>query len=143
MSIKFTIGQKNNTLYTIFLLQIEICNKISYELDLGPMKVLSIKRFTKELESEVKDELQKLNVGLTESERAMIVKAMNLSQGHWFKCPNGHVYVITECGGAEQVGKCNECNEDIGGSQHRLLRSNQLAPEMDGATHSAWPGPLH
>jgi hypothetical protein len=61
-----------------------------------------------------------------------------MKQGHWFKCPNGHIYVITECGGANQIGKCNECGALIGGTNHRLLSDNNLAPEMDGAQSSAW-----
>ena len=64
--------------------------------------------------------------GLTPEERVMIVKAMNFSQGHWFKCPNGHVYAIGDCGGAMQESKCPECNARIGGTQHRLLASNQV-----------------
>lgn len=73
-------------------------------------------------------------------ERAMIVKAMGLKQGHWFKCPNGHIYAIGECGGAMQRSTCNECGAAIGGESHRLVGTNSLASEMDGAVHSAWPG---
>ncbi|CAG2066604.1 unnamed protein product, partial [Timema podura] len=62
----------------------------------------------------------KQSLELHENERKQIVKAMGLKQGHWFKCPNGHIYVITECGGAMEVGKCNECGAAIGGTQHRL-----------------------
>jgi hypothetical protein len=29
-----------------------------------------------------------------------IMKAIGLDKGHWNKCPNGHFYVIGECGGA-------------------------------------------
>jgi hypothetical protein len=35
-------------------------------------------------------------LGITESERVAIVSALNLTQGHWYICPNGHPYVITE-----------------------------------------------
>lgn len=76
--------------------------------------------------------------GLTEAERIEIVKAVGLSKGHWFKCPNGHFYCIGECGGATQVAKCPECDAKIGGTNHALLASNQLAPEMDGAQYAAW-----
>lgn len=31
-------------------------------------------------------------------ERKMILKAMDLARGHWFKCANGHVYAIDGCG---------------------------------------------
>lgn len=61
-----------------------------------------------------------------------------MRQGHWYKCPNGHIYVITECGGANQIGTCNECGARIGGTNHRLLEDNSLAPEMDGARFPAW-----
>jgi transcription initiation factor IIE alpha subunit len=83
-------------------------------------------------------EALKSTLNIMETERKQIVKAMDLKQGHWYKCPNGHIYAITECGGAMQEGKCNECGEKIGGSRHTLLPSNSLATEMDGATHSAW-----
>ena len=63
---------------------------------------------------------------------------MSLSQGHWFKCPKGHVYVIGECGGAMQRGTCPECGAVIGGTNHALEEGNELAPEMDGARHAAW-----
>lgn len=35
-------------------------------------------------------------LGITEKERTAIVSALNLSKGHWYRCPNGHPYVITE-----------------------------------------------
>ena len=76
--------------------------------------------------------------GLTEEERVEIVKAIGLSQGHWFKCPNGHFYCIGECGGAMEEAKCPECGARIGGQSHTLVADNQLAPEMDGAGHAAW-----
>jgi hypothetical protein len=76
--------------------------------------------------------------GLTQAERTEIVKAIGLSKGHWFKCPNGHVYCIGECGGAMEEAKCPECAARIGGRQHSLRSDNQLASEMDGAQHAAW-----
>ena len=76
--------------------------------------------------------------GLTDAERIEIVKAIGLTKGHWFKCPNGHYYCIGECGGAMQEAKCPECGATIGGRSHTLRSDNQLAPEMDGAQHPAW-----
>ena len=76
--------------------------------------------------------------GLTKAERVEIVKAMGLTRGHWFKCPNGHFYCIGDCGGATEIAKCPECGAKIGGTNHRLLQDNQLAPEMDGARYAAW-----
>ena len=77
-------------------------------------------------------------LGISEEERVQIVKAMGYRRGHWFKCPNGHIYVIGDCGGAMQRAKCPECQEVIGGENHTLERSNRLASEMDGAQHPAW-----
>ena len=75
---------------------------------------------------------------ITKDERIAIVKAIGLSKGHWFKCPNGHYYCIGECGGAMVEAKCPECGATIGGRSHRLRDDNQLATEMDGAQHAAW-----
>ncbi len=75
---------------------------------------------------------------ISEDERKMIVKAMGLTQGHWYKCPNGHVYAIGDCGGANQGGKCPDCKANIGGQSHRLADGNAVASEMDGARYAAW-----
>jgi len=77
-------------------------------------------------------------LGISESEKIEIVKAMGFSQGHWFKCKNGHIFAIGECGGAMEESKCNECGAQIGGSSHRLLADNSIAQEMDGSRHSAY-----
>ena len=45
----------------------------------------------------------------------MLRKAMGIGKGHFFKCPNGHLFVIGECGGAMEEAKCNECGAKIGG----------------------------
>jgi len=76
--------------------------------------------------------------GLTPEERVMIVKAMSFSQGHWYKCPNGHIYAIGECGGAMEKRKCPDCGATIGGTHHTLVQGNQVATEMDGALYPAW-----
>ncbi|XP_040890146.1 NFX1-type zinc finger-containing protein 1 [Toxotes jaculatrix] len=102
-------------------------------------------QFTEQDEQRVKETMKELNkkvpltgLGISEEERKMIVSAIKMPQGHWHKCPNGHVYVITECGGAMERRKCPDCDATIGGSQHRLESGNQVASEMDGAQHPAW-----
>ncbi|NXP22050.1 ZNFX1 protein, partial [Scytalopus superciliaris] len=103
------------------------------------------KKFTEQDEAAVKAHMEKITtdlpvsgLGISEAERVQIVKAIGCPRGHWFKCKNGHVYVIGECGGAMERGKCPECHEVIGGTNHALESTNSLAPEMDGATHAAW-----
>lgn len=49
---------------------------------------------------------------------------MGFTKGHWYKCPNGHLYTIGECGGAMQKAKCPECRADIGGQNHQLTQGN-------------------
>ena len=69
---------------------------------------------------------------LTDAERIEpIVKAIGLTKGHWFKCPNGHYYCIGECGGATEEAECPECGAMVGGQQHTLQECNQLSTEMD------------
>ncbi|CAH0691773.1 unnamed protein product [Spodoptera exigua] len=76
---------------------------------------------------------------ITKYERKLIVRAMSdLKAGSWYKCPNGHIYCIGECGGANQISRCPECKERIGGSNHELLPDNSHAPEMDGSSFPAW-----
>lgn len=71
-------------------------------------------------------------------ERDLIVKAIGLKAGHWFKCQNGHFYCIGECGGAMQESTCPECGVRIGGRDHTLTGGNSHAPEMDGSRYPAW-----
>lgn len=53
-------------------------------------------------------------------------------QNHWYKCPNGHIYAIGECGGAMQTSHCPTCKAEIGGNSHQLLPTNTKATEFDG-----------
>ncbi|XP_044269806.1 NFX1-type zinc finger-containing protein 1-like isoform X2 [Tribolium madens] len=107
-------------------------------------QLFSCQKFTNEINDLLKDCLRELNdimksgLAISDQERREILQAMGFSKGHWYKCPNGHVYAIGECGGAMEEATCNECGARIGGSRHRLLESNDVATEMDGATHGAW-----
>lgn len=92
----------------------------------------------KELMEGLDEKLPPTGLGITDEERQMIVSAMNMQPGHWYKCPNGHVYVITECGGAMESRRCPDCSATIGGASHRLASGNQVASEMDGSQHAAW-----
>ncbi|KAG8191754.1 hypothetical protein JTE90_008817 [Oedothorax gibbosus] len=102
-----------------------------------PFREAEKKKFISDFES-YRKLIGGAQINVTELEKHSILKAMGLSKGHWYQCPNGHVYCITECGGAMQESKCNECGENIGGAQHRILSTNRVATAMDGARHSAW-----
>ena len=100
-------------------------------------------KFDEELDKKVRTLLKESEqyiggLGISDSEKMMIIQAMQLRMGHWYKCPNGHIYCITECGGAVMESKCPECGSQIGGGHHTLRSDNAVASEMDGARHPAW-----
>jgi len=113
----------------------ETAHKIAY----------TIEKYSEEFDLELKNALENLSkvvgsaVKITDAERKEIVHAMGYKQGHWYKCPNGHTFIITEFGGTMEKSRCNECGVEIGGGSHRLLESNRVATELDGATSLAWP----
>ena len=41
-----------------------------------------------------------------------------------------------------ETAKCPECDEIIGGTNHRVAEGSQLATEMDGASQPKWPTAL-
>lgn len=49
--------------------------------------------------------------------------------GHLHMCPNAHVYMIGECGGAMQRSRCPECGAVVGGAGHHLAAGNQGADQ--------------
>lgn len=116
--------------------------KVQQYLTKGPFK-LERTEFITTTFKKIKDCLTLPGLGITEEERVEIVSAMGLGKGHWFKCPNGHVYAIGDCGGATMESKCSECGAAIGGSQHRLRGDNQFAPVMDNAAFPAWSEQAH
>ncbi|KAJ7651473.1 hypothetical protein DFH06DRAFT_1207067 [Mycena polygramma] len=78
-------------------------------------------------------------------EKMAVVRALNFSHvGHFYHCPQGHIYVITECGGAMQRSSCPECGAAIGGMSHALDATNRPAVEFEnmareaGALRSPW-----
>ena len=67
------------------------------------------KPFTPKTEEKWKELIKELGkytaagLCISPAERDQIVKAMGLPSGHWYTCPNGHVYAIADCGGAVHV----------------------------------------
>ncbi|XP_022837763.1 NFX1-type zinc finger-containing protein 1-like [Spodoptera litura] len=115
--------------------------KVKQQIELTKTIVFSVSVFSEDKAIESLKTLQgiiKVSGEITKYERELIVKAIGLKAGHWYKCPNGHIYCIGECGGAMQVSTCPECKARIGGTSHALLPGNQHAPEMDGSKFAAW-----
>lgn len=78
-------------------------------------------------------------LGISLEEKRMVLRAMGFQRGHWYKCPNGHIYCIADCGGAVMTSQCPDCGSVIGGTSHSLVSGNSLASEMDGASVPAYP----
>ncbi|KAG8957842.1 hypothetical protein FRC03_009762 [Tulasnella sp. 419] len=89
---------------------------------------------------------------VTAEEKREVIKALMAAEGysfatrgHFYRCPNGHIYVIGECGGAMQTSRCPDCGATIGGSSHTLRSDNRSAGDMEailgslGAGPSPWP----
>eukprot|EP00105_Crassostrea_gigas_P007930 XP_011422347.1 PREDICTED: E3 ubiquitin-protein ligase rnf213-alpha isoform X2 [Crassostrea gigas] len=49
----------------------------------------------------------------------------------FYRCPNGHPYVIGNCGRPYYRGRCKDCGAEIGGEGHRLITNNQLHDGLD------------
>ena len=49
----------------------------------------------------------------------------------FYTCPNGHPYVLFDCGRPMHMYKCKVCNEAIGGTQHNLLQTNRRLDVSD------------
>ncbi|KAF9272822.1 hypothetical protein BGZ74_005059, partial [Mortierella antarctica] len=70
-----------------------------------------------------------INQPLTKTEKLEVFRAMQATlggSGHWYRCQNGHTYVIGDCGMAMQESRCPECGAAVGGGSHQLLSNNSL-----------------
>ena len=61
-----------------------------------------------ELTNQLKETMTGL--GISEVEKQQVVAAMGSARGHWYSCPNGHVYNIGDCGGATVEANCPDCH---------------------------------
>jgi len=69
---------------------------------------------------------------MTQQEMEFVVQGLELPHtGHFYRCPNGHTFVIGDCGGANEVSRCPECHEPIGGTGHQLVAGNSVATEYE------------
>ncbi|TNV87514.1 hypothetical protein FGO68_gene11469 [Halteria grandinella] len=82
------------------------------------------------------DRLKKDFPAISLTEMQEIMKAVGYTASHWNKCPNGHYYVIADCGGAMEESKCPDCGSVIGGANHALAAGNEHASELGG--RPAW-----
>ncbi|KAF4662628.1 hypothetical protein FOL47_006168, partial [Perkinsus chesapeaki] len=99
------------------------------------------------LVTKVKERLIIASRELTLQERREINSAMQAERGvlgaaagHWYACPNGHPYFIADCGGANQITQCPECNASIGGRSYRMEQGNRFMANFTGEDAAPqWP----
>ena len=53
----------------------------------------------------------------------------------WYRCPNGHYYVIGECGQPMQSSRCPECGLQIGGVGHVPQNGNVQVNDNEILNH--------
>lgn len=69
------------------------------------------------------DEIRQVMKALIEKDRTLGNPGYH-GTGHAFRCPNGHFYLIGDCGGAVVTRPCPECGVTIGGTGHQLAAGN-------------------
>ncbi|XP_048046866.1 E3 ubiquitin-protein ligase rnf213-alpha isoform X2 [Megalobrama amblycephala] len=55
----------------------------------------------------------------------LAVAQQAMGQLHWYFCPNGHPCTVGECGRPMEVGRCPDCNAQIGGLNHNPVQGFQ------------------
>lgn len=89
-------------------------------------RLLESKRLAAEAQLPVEVDIDLLLRNTEAAARALVQSAMTgVERGSWHECPNGHRYLIGECGGAMEQSKCPDCNAAVGGGSHTLLASNR------------------
>ena len=57
------------------------------------------------------------------------IKALDLLKtlgSTWYRCPNGHLYAVGECGRPMEESTCPECGSKIGGHDHVPVNNNNV-----------------
>ncbi|XP_067659791.1 NFX1-type zinc finger-containing protein 1-like [Haliotis asinina] len=92
----------------------------------------------KVLVEEVKGHVSESKIGACDEERVVIVEAIDMKQGHWYKCKEGHVYAMSECDRPHEEVTCPECESSTGGSACGITEDNVWAPEIDDPEDLPW-----
>ncbi|GAX83659.1 hypothetical protein CEUSTIGMA_g11084.t1 [Chlamydomonas eustigma] len=84
-----------------------------------------------DLEKKVKgSHLREIMQVLAAASKMEISEVASYMQSHLYRCPNGHLYVIGDCGMAMETGRCPECGESVGGGSHTLHSTNSAATDV-------------
>ena len=61
-----------------------------------------------------KEELEKYKI-ISKYKAETILRSLGTQ---WYRCPNGHYYVVGDCGRTMQLSRCPDCGASIGGMNH-------------------------
>ncbi|XP_064403130.1 E3 ubiquitin-protein ligase RNF213-like isoform X2 [Halichondria panicea] len=61
----------------------------------------------------------------------MLQEVRQAGGGTFYECPNGHPYLVGECGRPVELKTCRECGASIGGTSHKLRSDNRTARVND------------
>ena len=78
---------------------------------------------SRSMRAELDELTRKASVEYARLELKTIEGIMGPSQGHWYKCRNGHPYYVGDCGGLNQRGICIECKAPTGPGGGTLINS--------------------
>ena len=56
---------------------------------------------------------------ITDDEKRQIQQAISIEKLRWYKCPQGHLYVVADCGNPAVSSTCIECGCQIGSAPGR------------------------
>lgn len=112
--------------------------KNSPAVQAGKSKIFSTKFYLSDEALEFHKNLLNSFHILTRQEQKQIIQVLNLTAGHVFKCPNGHYYVIGDCGGAMEESVCIDCKAVVGGHNHNLVAGNLHTGDLDESRHAAY-----
>lgn len=71
---------------------------------------------------------------IDEAMKSFIKKSGRGEQIQMYKCPNGHAYMIGDCGRPYYKGTCNECGKPIGGAGHTPEQGNVKVETIEEKT---------
>ena len=80
-------------------------------------------------QANTEEELREIYKALVEGEPSLAHSGW-YNTGHFMTCPEGHVYVVGNCGGVQQGARCPECGAAIGGHRYQLAAGNRPATEF-------------
>lgn len=82
-------------------------------------------------------EAKKITGGLLNMDEIVQAMRVEIHSGGWYKCPNGHLFAIGECGGAMETSKCVDCGATVGGANHATV-AGVTHSNVDGSAFPAW-----